>query len=358
MIENEVTMEKQGFEKEDLDICTKGMRDFIKQFLCDSGLGEKGFLSQSIPGDGSKRVFWRIVLPMAQVNLIAMENKPVDDFSNRENFSYLRIGNHLFKKGIPVPQIYRSDLIHGWFIMEDMGSTSLQAAYLQEKDPVLLYERVVELLLRLQLEGARGFETAWTCQTEKYDRFVMRRKESDYFRDAFLSQYLGLGKDWRELEHPFDYLAETSAKAENRFLLHRDFQSRNIMICGSKIGILDWQGARLGPLAYDLASLLIDPYTSLSPHQRDGIYHAYVHLLKQAHPGWVESFQRYFPYLAIQRNLQILGAFSFLSKARGKTYFEVYIPPALRSLVNLLEELGDSNLTTLLDVVKPLPSFK
>jgi aminoglycoside/choline kinase family phosphotransferase len=283
-----------------------------------------------------------------------MENSPADDFSKRENFAYQMIGQHLLKRGVPVPRIYRADLDHGWFIMEDMGETSLQEACKGHTEKTELYEKVAEILLRQQTRGAEGFDPGWTCQTQKYDQLVMRRYESDYFRDAFLVHYLGLKKDWPELEQPFRHLAETSAKAQSVFFLHRDFQSRNIMISGSRIGILDWQGGRIGPLAYDLASLLIDPYVGLSPREQARVHAAYLRMLGEHHSESVASLERYFPYIAIQRNLQILGAFSFLSRTRGKTYFEVFIPPALDSLIRLIRDLGDSSLVPLLEVAEGL----
>jgi len=235
-----------------------------------------------------------------------------------------------------------------------MGETSLQETCKGQTEKKQLYERVVEILLRLQTHGAEGFDPGWTCQTERYDRLVMRKYESDYFRDAFLVKYLGLKKDWPELERPFKHLAETSAKAQSVFFLHRDFQSRNIMIDGSRIGILDWQGARIGPLAYDLASLLIDPYVDLSPHEQEHVHSAYLRMLREHHSECEEPLERYFPYIAIQRNLQILGAFSFLSRTRGKTYFEAFIPRALDSLIRLIRDLGDSSLVPLLEVAESL----
>jgi len=117
-------------------------------------------------------------------------------------------------------------------------------------------------------------------------------------------------------------------------------------------GILDWQGARLGPLSYDLASLLIDPYVDLSEHEKKHLYHQYLLLLKEYRSEWIEPFQKYFPYLAIQRNLQILGAFSFLTRVQAKTYFEGYISPALKSLYRLLDELADPKLSYLTDLVR------
>jgi hypothetical protein len=179
----------------------------------------------------------------------------------------------------------------------------------------------------------------------------MRRYEVDYFKEAFLGTYLGYRREWPELEGGFQHLIEQASKAENRFFLHRDFQSRNIMITGRGIGILDWQGGRLGPLAYDLASLLIDPYTKLPVPEKEEIYNTYLQLLRREQPHRLASFQHSFPYLAVQRNLQILGGFSFLSRVRGKTYFEDYIPGALKSLRHLLEAAKDGNLSSLRDLV-------
>jgi len=327
------------------------MIEFIKIFLQDMALPKEEPELQSLAGDGSKRSFWRIISPKSDTTFVAMENLPIDDISRRENLAYLHIGKHLYQKGLPVPEIYRVDLANGWFILEDLGDTLLQTEVSHQKKRIPLYEKIIEILFRLQVEGSEDFNTEWCYQTERYDRFVMRRYESDYFRDAFLCNYLGLKKDWPELEGPFDYLAEAASTADDRFFLHRDFQSRNIMVSPRKIGIVDWQGGRLGPLPYDLASLLIDPYTDLSSHEKRLIYESYLLLLKDYKPEWVDPFKKDFPYLAIQRNLQILGAFSFLTKVQKKPYFEKYIPPALKSLLGLLDELEDTKLTPLKDVV-------
>ncbi|MGD8228440.1 MAG: phosphotransferase [Desulfobacteraceae bacterium] len=329
------------------------LSEFIATFLKDMGLPGEGLQINSLPSDGSKRRFWRLS-PQSYTSFIAIENPPTNDFAKRENVSYLMIGRHLFQKDLPVPEIHRFDLTNGWFIMDDFGNASLQDSASVKEDRVSIYERVVEILFRLQTEGAEGFNTEWCCQTERYDPFVMQHYEVNYFKDAFLHKYLGLKKDWPELEVAFNHLVETASKADDHYFLHRDFQSRNIMLHEGKIGILDWQGGRLGPLAYDLASLLIDPYTVLSSYERDEIFQHYVRFLSKYESRLVEPFKRCFPYLAIQRNLQILGAFSFLSKVQGKPYFEDFISPALKSLQHLLEDLNDPQLSTLEETVNSL----
>jgi len=330
------------------------LTDFIKSFLKDMGLPFNEYRSVPIAGDGSKRSFMRIIPSYTGNTYVVMENFPANESLAKENSAYLMINKHIFNKGLPVPEIYRFDLTNGWFIIEDLGNRSLQDYALNNKDRMALYEKTIDILFQFQIEGARDFNTDWCYQTRIYDKSVMRRYEADYFRDSFLSNYLGMKMDWMKLDGQFDYLSSIASRADNQFLLHRDFQSRNIMVNNNQPGILDWQAARLGPLSYDLASILIDPYVNLSDKEKRHLYLQYLSLMKGHEPSWIEPFKGYFPYLAVQRNLQILGAFSFLSRVQGKAYFANYIAPALISLRQLLDELADPKLSYLKDLAHSL----
>ncbi|MBN2031791.1 MAG: phosphotransferase [Deltaproteobacteria bacterium] len=325
---------------------------FIRDFLKERAGVSAVFDLHDVPADGSNRRFWRICHRSSGLSFIAVMNEPVDAQAGRENYSYLMIGDHLWNKGLPVPKIHASNIEKGWFITEDLGNRNLQDVASSTASRVALYGKVVEVLFRLQIKGAEGFNPSWTCQTEKYDFTVMRRYEADYFKDAFLGTYMRLKREWPELESSLGHIAAKACVEENCYFLHRDFQSRNIMVREGEIGILDWQGGRLGPLAYDLASLLIDPYTPLSKEEKILIYEKYLMLLSEVFPEKVEVFNRSFPYLAIQRNLQILGAFSFLSRVRKKIHFERYIPAALVNLCGLLTDLKDERLSLLTELIE------
>jgi N-acetylmuramate 1-kinase len=330
------------------------IHDFISLFLNSKGLSIENFDINSIAGDGSIRIFNRIESVDTGERFIIMENKPSTEYLKKENMAYLMIGRHLLGKGLPMPKIYSYDLDNGWFILEDMGDIKLQNEVSQRDDSHGLLENVIHLLFKMQIEGAEGFKKEWCCQTEKYDQFVMRRYESDYFRDSFLSNYLGIKSNWPELEGPFDHISQIASTAGCNYFMHRDFQSRNLMICYNKTGILDWQGSRLGPLGYDLASFLIDPYINIPWDEKKQLYGHYVSLLKQHDASVIEFFEVSYPYLAIQRNLQILGAFGYLVKVRGKMYFKEYIPSALKSLDQLLDEVADQKLSSLTRLVHNL----
>jgi aminoglycoside/choline kinase family phosphotransferase len=331
------------------------LMQFIGDFLRERGISEEGLRCVPLAGDGSQRSFWRIHIPGRPDTSVAVENTPADALSEKENHAYLMIGRHLFERGVPVPEMLAADPDKGWFILEDMGDRSLQSSLDLSSDRVAPYQSVVETLLEMQVRGSEGFDGRWTCQTETYDQWVMRRYESDYFLESFLTRYLAMTPDRSVLEVAFDYLAEIAAGAPNRFLLHRDFQSRNIMVREKGIGILDWQGARFGPLAYDLASLLIDPYAGLSGDEQRRIYGHYLELLREILPAEEKSLEQSYPYLALQRNLQILGAFSFLSRSRGKSYFEAYIPGAVKTLRALLKDLNDPHLSPVRELAESLP---
>jgi aminoglycoside/choline kinase family phosphotransferase len=328
------------------------LKEFVKSYIDDTYVGNKEFSWKILPGDGSNRIFYR--LSNNQDSFIVMANPPIEKNVEKENSSYLNIGKHLFRKGIPVACIYRYDRDHGWFIMEDLGNTSLQEIALNSNNRIDIYKRVIRLLIQIQLKGKEDFNPEWCYHTKRYDRFIMERFESDYFLTYFLKGLHGLKQDLDELQSSFKHLSYNASLANNNFFLHRDFQSRNLIIKGDKIGVIDWQGGRLGPLQYDLASLLIDPYVWLKKEEKFFLYDYYSKLLEKRLPDISGSFSIYYPYIAIQRNLQILGAFSYLSKVQGKNRFLVYISSSLQSLEGLLKEIDDPGLNSLRKIVERL----
>jgi aminoglycoside/choline kinase family phosphotransferase len=201
-----------------------------------------------------------------------------------------------------------------------------------------LYEETIDQLIVMQTEAAIDFDERWCWDTPRYDRQLMLVRESGYFIRSFWQEMLGRPIP-DGLEDEFLGIADQAAEAPAGFFLHRDFQSRNLMVKDGQIRIIDFQGGRRGPLAYDLASLLIDPYAALPRALQDQLLHRYLERLGRRMPD-IDSraFLRHYSLLALQRNLQIIGAFAFLSRVRGKVFFADYIRPAVVMLHTRLQE--------------------
>lgn len=291
-------------------------------------------------GDGSDRVFYRVSLGPG-MSLIAVFPSPTLARGAEEQAAAFHIGAHLQARGVPVPAIAGYDGNSGLLLFEDLGNVHLQAVVRQarsfaEVEP--LYRQAVDGLIRLQLYGVRDFDPRFCWDTPRYDEQLMLERESDYFRFSFCRDFMGKSADDPGLVQELRRLARRAAGEPAEYLLHRDFQSRNLLVHEARVHIIDYQGARFGPLGYDLASLLLDPYAGLSPESRDMLFHYYVDRISEQIKMNRERFAAGYYCLALQRNLQILGAFAFLSGKKGKVFFARYIRPAAASLKALLDD--------------------
>jgi hypothetical protein len=298
---------------------------------------------EPLKGDGSSRRFWRLIIPEVFRGIVVAPEKG-DEKCLREAGSVWKIGSHLRAAHIPVPEFYGYDEASGVVVCEDLGDTNLHslAASTDFTDPRSLerlrevYRETLDVLIAMQTRGVQGFDTSWCWDTPVYDRDLMLERESGYFLRAFWQGLLGQPIP-DGLTAEFARLASAAAESPASFFLHRDFQSRNVMIKEGRVRIIDFQGGRLGPLAYDLASLLLDPYANLPIWLQDELYDYYLQQVQLALAIDTEEFHRSYPLLALQRNLQIIGAFSYLSTIAGKPFFRSYLDPAVASLLRLVK---------------------
>ena len=292
-----------------------------------------------LSGDGSSRLFFTIKTETTSYCGVL----PANEDSQKglaEAHAAFNIGSHLKKRGIPVPVIHGFDPVSGFILFEDLGETLLHD-FLQnkKKDSVELfgqetgelYKEIIEMLLFMQISGSVRFDRKWCWDTQRYDKKLMLEKESGYFMQAFCRDLLGIKKFSDGLTDEFKLLAGRAGRQPAVYFLHRDFQSRNLMVTNGKVRIIDFQGGRLGPLGYDLASLLIDPYAQLPEQiQHELLEHYLEHLCTYGLDDL--AFAKGYPNLALQRNLQILGAYAFLGFQKQKVFFKQFILPATFSL--------------------------
>jgi len=142
-----------------------------------------------------------------------------------------------------------------------------------------------------------------------------------------------------ELDAEFHALAETVA-AQPQVLIHRDFQSQNIHLQNDRIRLVDFQGMRLGPLTYDLVSLLLDPYVALHAGYRAELLERFASAAGPAGSVSVADIRAMAQAAGLQRIMQALGAFGFLGHVKGKRSFLDHIPAGLAVLREILSE-GD-----------------
>jgi aminoglycoside/choline kinase family phosphotransferase/GTP:adenosylcobinamide-phosphate guanylyltransferase len=296
------------------------------------GAPETTFRVQPIAGDGSDRKWSR--WSAAGGSMILADHGLRVAAGTAEVDAFIAIGRHLRARGVPVPAIYFADPFAGVVFLEDLGDTSLQAAVqaLPSREQVkAAYRTVIDAVMHMAVEGVRGFDSAWTYQTPAYTREVILERECLYFRDAFLVGYAGL-EIAEDFGDEFSRIADGALEGAQLGFMHRDLQSRNVMLQDGRWYFIDFQGGRLGPLQYDLAALLIDPYVGLAPEEQDELLDYAMQALARRRPVDPVNFRRIYAHCALSRNLQALGAFGFLSSVKGKPQFARHIPAALRGL--------------------------
>ena len=319
----------------------RGAASFILAHWPPAG-GEPARLSwERLSADGSDREFARV---RAGTRTAVVVYGP----DRAENRSYELIGRHLWDRGRWGPEFMSVDRERGLFLIEDLGSTSLWDRAGTAAAPALyeIYQQTVGLLAEVHDQALDGFDPAWCYQTPRYDRDLILERESGYFMSAFVRGYLGSSTEAPGLAVEFEALAEAALRGAETVFMHRDFQSRNIMFKEDRPRLVDFQGARLGPPGYDLASLLYDPYTNLDEALRERLRDDYIErrtsTVSDRDEGAevrfeAEAFMRTYPALAVCRLLQALGAYGFLTRVKEKPFFEAYISGAVSTLAGVLE---------------------
>lgn len=317
----------------------------IHALIQDSGITDpsvKNLNITTLAGDGSSRKFWRIMEGGKRLCL-AVAPPSTDTKDLAEAKAARAIGLHLLKQGVRLPEQYGWDEEYGVLLFEDLGDEKLHDYVLKEQASEdwigrvrSCYTHVVQGLAVMQVRGASGFEPEWCWDTPHYDKRLMLERESGYFLRAFWQDFLGK-KEPSGLQEEFVQIADKAALVPASYFLHRDFQSRNIMLHRGEPCVIDFQGGRLGPLAYDLASLLIDPYVKLPYDFQEELLGLYLDTLEELIAVDRRKFIEEYLLLALQRNLQIVGAFAFLTKQRKKMFFEQFLRPATASLTTLLD---------------------
>ncbi|UCD80477.1 MAG: phosphotransferase [Desulfobacterales bacterium] len=309
--------------------------------------------SVKLKGDGSQRQWYR--LKSDRGSLIMVDHGIRETRMTSEVDAFVDLGRHLYRQGVPVPRIHFYDTFSGLVFLEDLGDIHLQQMVQSTTDTsqlIRLYESVIVQIIQLSRRGAANFDRRWTYQTTDYDRELILERECRYFQEAFLAAYVGFDIRFEDLAAEFTSLADKTLQHPHCGFMHRDMQSRNIMVKDGRIYFIDFQGGRIGPIQYDLASLLIDPYVDLPRSIQSRLVDYSLEMLSALVSVDPDQFRDCYHYCTLTRNLQILGAFAHLSRVKGKKQFAEYIPAAVRTLRSNLKAKGHNEFPRLSEVVK------
>lgn len=288
---------------------------------------------QSAGSAGSGRSYWRITAQDAKSWVLQQSHDQDADWHR-----FVLYARTLLELGLPVPCLYAVDETARQVLQEDLGGVRLWDHV--KANPQMVqeaYRSVLQALTTWQMQSTQAFARCPEFMDRAFD-FKGLRWETEYFSEHYLCGYRHMTTQephYQQLQKHYDALA-TSVAAHPRGLVHRDFQSHNIMVHKGRMVFIDFQGARPGSLYYDVASLLWDPYVMLP-------YATVMELFDEwtmHHPLlWELGKERNranFYDASQQRIMQALGAYCNLSRNKGISSFAQYIEPGEQRLAEVL----------------------
>jgi N-acetylmuramate 1-kinase len=271
--------------------------------------------------DASFRRYFRITLPEQQ--LIVMDAPP-----DKENIpQFIKVAELLRQANVKVPIIYHQNLEDGFLVLEDFGMQSFLDKLTPENADTL-YSNALNSLLALQTNAVLD------SHLPRYDNALLKR-ELGIFADWFLNQLLGVEIPETFWDSVSNILID-SALEQPVTCVHRDYHSRNLMVLDENVpGVIDFQDAVIGPITYDLVSLLRDCYIAWPQQQVERWAAQYYQKLLQT--GLIAcdlpNFMRWFNLMGLQRHLKAIGIFSRLHLRDGKSGYLNDIPRTLGYVV-------------------------
>jgi NDP-sugar pyrophosphorylase family protein len=290
-----------------------------------TAISEEG--RQPIGAGGSDRKYFRI--KMGRKSAVLMQCRG-DDPDFKRQVEYTRFFLNYF---VPVPDLMEADFDQKKAVFEDAGDTSLYnwlKCSREEKEVEDIYMRIIDALEIIHTVATDHVAECPSLKNRIFD-YEYFRWETDYFLERFVEGIRNINTD--SITGVAEELHFLALKADSfpKGIIHRDFQSQNIMVMANgDLRIIDYQGARMGPSAYDVASLLWDPYHRLEDGMRERLVEYYISKIEDKFDAGY--FRETLAVCRLQRHMQALGAYGFLSSVKGKRYFLKYVPEGLRLL--------------------------
>ena len=286
-----------------------------------------GYNCSRLTGDASTRSYFRIQGNSGGSMILMQMPEPFQ----KEDFLYLQNYELFRKAGVPLAEIFLMQPERGFVFLQDLGDSTFYELYSSWNEQTRLRYFLRSLEYLHQIEPLPPVQQA-AFNTEKF------LWELNYFKKYFLQGLRNAefsDEESAELESCFLRLAGEIAQ-DVRVFTHRDYHSRNLMLSGDQVYVIDFQDARLGPVTYDLASLCYDSYIQHSPEFRRKLERMFF----TYHPdSKIERFE--YPRVCLQRNLKALGTFGYQATVMGRDFYEQFVPLTAMYVKQHLERLPE-----------------
>ena len=292
---------------------------------------------EELPSSGSNRRYFRLTGENGDT-LIGVKGTSVE-----ENIAFVKISEHFYNQGIPVPRVFAVSDDKNFYIQEDLGDEILFKATEKGRTCGSFSDEERELLRKtmaklpeIQFLGADGLDFSVCYPQPEFDERMISF-DLNYFKYCFLK---ATGLDFSEikLEDDFQRMSDILMRSTSATFLYRDFQSRNVMLVNGEPYFIDFQGGRKGPIYYDVASFVWQAKANYSEELREELVKTYLNSLRKYMPVDETYFRQQLRHFVLFRTLQVLGAYGFRGYFEKKPHFLQSVPYAIDNLRRLLRE--------------------
>jgi aminoglycoside/choline kinase family phosphotransferase len=322
------------------------LRQWLNQHFSDENIQ-----LTPLTGDAGFRCYYRFT--HNRTSFIAVD-APADK-SNNDAFVFMH--DCLRKQNILVPEIVAVDLSLGFFCLADFGDILL-ADILTHENMAITYHKAIKILLALQSGLSKD-----TTKLPHYDKAFVEL-ELNIFHEWLLAKHLSLtltDNEEKQLTHCFSILTE-NMMSQPQVLIHRDYHSRNIMVLeNNELGIIDFQDAVIGPITYDIVSLLRDCYLKWPDKNIALLLTDYIDAIAKQYslpPITREQWQRWFDLTGMQRHIKASGIFARLYHRDNKSGYLTDIPHTLNYIVDISEQYPELAFIHQLLLKKVIPAME
>jgi aminoglycoside/choline kinase family phosphotransferase len=321
-------------------ISLESHQDFL-HFL-ESALGRSRPLQVfQLAGDASARRYFRVI--SGEESYVLMVWEP---FKNDGSYPFLSVREHFAKHDVAVPNVIDLAPDKGLVLLEDLGDLTLERKFWENQDERLslpYYKQAIDELIKMHYPSS--FDVTDQCTAFKIEFDVEKLLwEMNYGREHVLKQLCGIELtdiENRELDRVFTSVCATLHN-EPKFIAHRDYHSRNVMLKLGRARIIDFQDARMGAVQYDLVSLLRDSYVRMSDEMAAELIEYYLEARSNTEgPKTLpivsrEQFMGICEVQTVQRCFKACGSFASFYNLRKDTRYLKYLTPTLHTVKRAL----------------------